>query len=326
MNKIFFTILFLSTVIFSQFTFPDSLLVDIHGGTFTMGEPEADYQGPPGTYDAYEHSVTLNDFQMSETEISNSQFVQFLNSAYADGLLEVVTVTAPGPDNGNTLIYGSSSAPTEYNGMALYNLSGTRVMKDHDNADGDNDPFTGVIEPENPLNIAYIGFDELNNSNHWFYVKDPANPDDFDWITLTDYYNYTDIPYELDTSQLLNDYNDWEELADFPNNMPSHEEIAQWPATFIRWYGAKAFVLFYEIDLPTEAQWEYAACGGSDFVYATSDGNVNYDGSSANWNFLEAEPARGHVLDVYLNDPNPFGLYNLAGNAWEWVDDWDDES
>ena len=31
--------------------------------------------------------------------------------------------------------------------------SGTRVMKDHDNADGDNGPFTGEIEPENPLNI-----------------------------------------------------------------------------------------------------------------------------------------------------------------------------
>ena len=52
------------------------------------------------------------------------------------------------------LVFGTTLAPIEYRYKALYNLSGTRVMKDHDNSDEDNDPFTGEIEPENPLNIA----------------------------------------------------------------------------------------------------------------------------------------------------------------------------
>ena len=295
---------------------------DIPEGTFTMGEAETNYQGPPGSYDAYIHTVTLSAFQMSETEITNEQYAHFLNGAYYNGLVEVQLEINPGPNMGDVLVYGTDEAPGEYAGMAIYNLSGTRVMKDHDNADGDDNPFTGEIEPENPLNIAYIGFDELDESSGWFYVKDPTDPNDFDWIELTNYYNYTSVSHQEDTTVLLNDYYDWEELADYPNNLPTVLEVSHWPATFIKWYGAKAFTLFYDIDLPTEAQWEYAAQAGEEFIYATEDGNVHGDGTSANWNHLGETPSRGHVLDVQLNEPNPYGLYNMAGNVWEWIEDW----
>lgn len=301
---------------------PESLFVSIPGGTFSMGELESDYQGKPGTFDALVHTVTLSTFQMSKTEISNQQYSEFLNAAQTDGLIEVGVETNPGPDNGNTLISGTEIAPDDYKSQAIYNLSGTRVMKDHDNADGDGDSFTGVIEPENPLNIAYIGYDESRAAGDWFYVKNPADANDFDWNALTDYYNYSTVTNVNDVSVLLNDYANWEELSDYPNNLPTVEEVKNWPATFIRWYGAKAFAVYYDLDLPTEAQWEYAAQGGLSFVYATDDGNVDSDGTSANWNHLIANPSRGHVLDVMINEANPYGLYNMAGNVWEWVEDW----
>ena len=295
---------------------------DIPGGNFTMGESEANYQGPPGSYDAYLHTVTLSAFQMSEGEVTNEQYAHFLNGAYSIGFLEVQIKTDPGPNMGDLLVYGTVLAPIEYSGMALYNLSGTRVMKDHDNADGDNDSFTGVIEPENPLNLAYIGYDELNTEDQWFYVKHPTNPEDFNWLELTNYYNYTYVSHQNDTSVLLNDFNNWEELEDLPNNLPTLLEVNQWPATFIKWYGAKAFTLFYDVTLPTEAQWEFAAKGNTEFIYATADGNVYSDGTSANWNFLGENPSRGHVLNVKINEPNPYGLYNMGGNVWEWIEDW----
>ena len=74
-------------------------LIDIPEGTFVMGETEADYQGPPGSYDAYVHTVTLTSFQISETEITNEQYAHFLNAAYYNGLVEVQLETASGSDS-----------------------------------------------------------------------------------------------------------------------------------------------------------------------------------------------------------------------------------
>lgn len=313
--------LFSSLHLFAQ-TFHDSLFVEIPGGTFVMGETESSYKGPPGSYNAYPHNVTLSFFQMSKTEITNEQYVAFLNSAQATGLVEVYVEIAPGPDLGFTLVYGTEISPTEYKGKAIVNLSGTRVMKDHDNADGDNDPFTGDIEPENPLNISYIGYLATKPVGERFYMKDPRNPSDFNWNELTNYYNYTSITRQLDKTVLLNDYEKWEELENYPANLPTLQQVKNWPATFIRWYGAKAFALFYNLDLPSEAQWEYAALGGAGFVYATANGLVNGDGTSANWNYKGEHPCTFHVEEVRINQPNPYGLYNMAGNVWEWMDDW----
>lgn len=292
------------------------VMKSIPGGTFTMGNNQL--RGPQAGQ-ATEHQVSLSDFELSEAEITNAQYVEFLNAAFARGLIEITTGTV-GPDAGKQVITGTASS--SYSGKVLYSLEGTRVMKDHDNGDGDGDAFTGTIEPENPLNIAYIGF---NSDTRRFYVKDPFNAADFHWMNLCNYFNYTHVRSQLDSTQAQNDFNNWAELSGWTQANPagasslhSQAEVSAYPVSFIRWWGAQAFALYYGVKLPTEAQWEYAAKGGSNFSYAVFDGASTLD---ANWNSLAENPALHHPRAAISGNVNPYGLYNLGGNVWEWMAD-----
>ena len=70
--------------------------------------------------------------------------------------------------------------------------------------------------------------------------------------------------------------------------------------------------------LPTEAEWEYAARGGTTtsrwWGDALGHGNANCNGCGSEWDY--------HTLaDVDAFASNPFGLYGMLGNAWQWTED-----
>jgi formylglycine-generating enzyme required for sulfatase activity len=68
--------------------------------------------------------------------------------------------------------------------------------------------------------------------------------------------------------------------------------------------------------LPTEAEWEYAARAGTDYVYAGSDTIDDVAWYNSNSGSSTHPVAQKH--------PNDWGLYDMSGNVWEWTWDWMD--
>jgi formylglycine-generating enzyme required for sulfatase activity len=102
---------------------------------------------------------------------------------------------------------------------------------------------------------------------------------------------------------------------------PSWNTGDRQPLVNVTWIEARAFCQWAGGRLPTEAEWEYAARGGrGDTLYPWGD---QFDPALAN-----AESIAGRKADPYTGaapvasfPPNGFGLYDMVGNLWEWVND-----
>ena len=92
-----------------------------------------------------------------------------------------------------------------------------------------------------------------------------------------------------------------------------------YPVIRLTWAGAAAFCMFYGLRLPTEAEWEMACRGGKQYEYGTADGSIGHD--LANYAGVGGLDTFEGPAPVGTFPPNPYGLYDMCGNAAEYVHD-----
>ncbi len=245
-------------------------MVFIPGGTFQMGEDI-----PPGFEDMEKtalpqgdegpkHQVTVSDFYMDVHEVTNRQFLEFVQD-------------------------------TGYKTVAEFDMNWEELKKQL--------PEGTDRLPDEALKAGAMVF---------HYAKPGSAKDDLaNWWTFQKG-AYWKNPLGLAEPEDIN-------------------TILDQPVTQVSWYDAMAYAKWVGKRLPTEAEYEYAMRGGAENTMYPW-GNTKTSETLKKGNFFQGvfpyhntvEDGYEFIAPVMSFEPNSYGLYDIAGNVWEWTLDWYD--
>ncbi|MDE0010976.1 MAG: SUMF1/EgtB/PvdO family nonheme iron enzyme [Candidatus Poribacteria bacterium] len=169
-------------------------------------------------------------------------------------------------------------------GMVLIPEGEFQMGSNDGNADNDEQPVHTVH-----LDAFYIDANEVTNGEFKDFVL--ANPV---WQKELIDDRFADDNY-------LNDWNG--------NNYPLGK--SDHPVRYVSWYAAMAYAVWVDKRLPTEAEWEKAARGGLKRKQYPWGNGINFNRANYGKNLGETTPVGEYP-------PNEYGVYDIAGNVWEW--------
>ncbi len=133
--------------------------------------------------------------------------------------------------------------------------------------------------------------------------------------------NLDGTPMDRDSTEFKRDLKRWEQMVASTRTWQNAKDYCQWLGN----------ITALPFDLPTEAQWEYAARSrGQKRYFATNNGYLQLEGGSyynpetGYWVDYQDEEVNApkRLTNVDAFPPNPLGVYGMSNQVAEWVNDW----
>jgi len=122
----------------------------------------------------------------------------------------------------------------------------------------------------------------------------------------------------------------WEPMGEVDWQAPGFPQLDSHPVVGVTWHDAQRYLAWLSeatgqrYRLPSEAEWEYCCRAGTRTAFSFGDTispeQANYDGTFT-YNGSPRGPCRGGTTPAGMFPANPWGLYDMHGNVWEWVQD-----
>ncbi len=327
----------------------------IPGGAFVMGKSDDDLAG---IQDAPTKTVSVRSFYMDETEITNSEYRQFVfwvrDSILRYKLAEMAEEKGKtSDDEGIGEFAYLSSEEEELTPYEKYMLDtyGNEQRKINNDVDliFETDEYPDELYSE-VLDNMYLPLDESYNGQRTWDVSqfefeysymDIQRAANDKSLSRSDVIRKEAVKVYPDTTVWIRDF-EYSYNEPMHNDYFWHQAYGDYPVVGISWEQAKAFCQWRTLKkniykkekgkqfvnsfrLPSEAEWEYAARGGLDG--ATFPWGGPYAKNDRGCFMANFKPLRGnyaadqalYTVEADAYEPNDYNLYNMAGNVAEWT-------